>query len=220
MALSYNVLTQGNNSANQSNYATASITPTKGKLYIVGVLSATSPQVVPTISGAGITWQLIASDWQSSPYGISLFYGFAGDNAVAGALTIDFAGNSQANCFWGVVEITGAAYPAIVQSNHGNTNGVNAANLNISLAANANANNIILGLFCTGSSSGVTLVANSPFTQIVSQGLTENSYMCMQIYIGNSTSCQSNRSTSSNGNINGIAIEINSVRHDQFLEMF
>lgn len=108
MAVAFNHLTTDSSTANVSPYVTASLTPTAGRVYLVGLMvgATTSPNPTPTITGWGLTWTQVVQNVA----GFRASYIFrATGTPTAGALTITTTGANLPNgCFWSVVEAAGA----------------------------------------------------------------------------------------------------------------
>ena len=84
---------------NAASYATASWTPTTGRLAICSVENEFSGTPnTPTVSGNGLTWSQIATylcDSSGTQIRITLFAALTAGGS-AGAVTADFAGQTQA----------------------------------------------------------------------------------------------------------------------------
>lgn len=107
MAITQASLTSGSSTANQTSYTTASITPTGSRLVIVSVTNAGDDGVAPTLSGNGLTWaQIDTQTFDVIGKRLTVFRSM-GASPSTGAITIDFAGNTQAGCAWSVFEFDG-----------------------------------------------------------------------------------------------------------------
>lgn len=96
-----------------TSYATASITPLAGVLYLATFASRTAittPPNVPTASGAGLTWVLVNTvlydDTSSSQRRVSVFRAMG--TGSAGAITFDEGGQSQTSGDWSIDAFYGA----------------------------------------------------------------------------------------------------------------
>lgn len=108
--ISWTELTTSASTTNAASYATASITPAANKPVYLGVInnqaSGTSP--TPTATGNGLTWVLVATvDMVNLSRRLTVFRAL-GATPSAGAVTIDFAGNTQASACWSIQQATGA----------------------------------------------------------------------------------------------------------------
>jgi hypothetical protein len=102
-----NLLTSDGSTDNAFTYTTASITPAASRLVLVGVFVAAgiSPTPVPTVTGCGLTWELVN---QTVPAFRTVHVFRALGTPTAGPLTINFGtGNSPNGCAWTVVEYDG-----------------------------------------------------------------------------------------------------------------
>lgn len=90
-----------------TSFNTASIAPTAGRLCLVVVMSeeAAGATTTPTVTGASTTWTQVASqDVNATGNRVTVFRGIA---AGTGALTIDFAAETQTCVQWAVYEFSG-----------------------------------------------------------------------------------------------------------------
>lgn len=177
MAVAAANLTQGGSAVAGSSYSTASITPGSNRLVLVEVSTRTNASVTPntpTLSGNGLTWVQIGSsvDWDTggtSRKRTSLFRSM-GASPSTGALTFDFAGQSQTHCAWTVDECTGMdtsgtnGSGAIVQSASNQDTTGTATSLTVTLAAFSDADNATYGAFTEG--NNVQLTPGSGFSGV------------------------------------------------------
>jgi hypothetical protein len=167
-------LTNGSSTTDATSFATASISPTGGRLVLAWVINtkATTPDT-PTISGGGMTtWTQVATvlygTIASPTYRITLFRAL---QAVPGSATatIDFGGVTQTACIWVIqefanVQVTGAnGADALVQSA---TNVLNAGDFTIPIALAAAANNdngIAVGWGVATNNTGLNVTSNRTY---------------------------------------------------------
>jgi len=114
MALAPSNLTSGTSAGGSASFTTASISPTSGDLIIVsvGIVSVTpsnSKIGPPSISGAGLTFNLLSKqDSSATTKSHWVFWAVAGAGATAGALTIGWSPTGPGlNINWVVDKITG-----------------------------------------------------------------------------------------------------------------
>lgn len=176
MAITAANLTDGIDTSAGTSATTASITPTGNRLLLAIVASHRSDSVdpaAPSLSGNGLTWvQIGTALWDSTSSSrrrVTLFRAM-GASPSAGAVTIDFAGQTQANIAWAIDEFDGVdtsgtnGSGAIVQTAD-STAGINAS-IEITLGAFSDAGNATYGGFgCAGD----TGIAGTGFT-ILGQG--------------------------------------------------
>jgi len=157
-----------------TSFDTGSISPTLGRLVLVSVSSvstASAPVNIPTVSGAGMTWTQVATalETENSYRRITLFRGVSVGNS--GALTLDFAGESQLRCGWSITEINNV--------DTGGTNGANAivqsatavqsdagsyTGLTVTLGAFSSTNNATFG--AVQQQTGGVITPGSGFTEL------------------------------------------------------
>jgi len=158
------LLTSGD-SADATSYVTASISPTAGKLVLLAVANvstATPPANTPTVSGAGMTWTEVATKVETTDTfrRITVFRGVAGGSS--GALTIDFAGETQLRCGWSISEFADCdtsgtnGANGIVQSVTGENVASPNTDLSITLAAFTSTDNATYGALRKASAEAVS----------------------------------------------------------------
>lgn len=180
-------LTSGTGSS-ASSFNTSSITPSANKviLVVVQTMNTSSTPNTPSLSGCGITWTQVATanagpGSSSNRCSITLFKG-SNPSPTAGALTISYSGQSQANCGWSIDQVTGGdagsdSANAIVQSNTNTQNDTNtgshSGSFQVTLSAFSNPNNATYGAlmntaFVTYSfSAGFSQLSSVAFGQVI-----------------------------------------------------
>lgn len=213
MAISMTSLTSGGSASSANSYATASISPSASKIILLGVANprgAGSPNI-PTVTGASMTWTQVATylDSSASLRRITLFRS-VNASPGSGALTIDFAGQSQDACMWSVTEVTGAdtggtnGSNAIVQTATGEANGT-VTGVTATLGAFSNASNATFGIV-RHNSNGLAITEGSGFTELSEVAITNNRYQTQYKATNDTTVDWSWSSTSLNAT--AIAAEI------------
>lgn len=170
MAVTATALTTSQGTSATS-FNTASISPSSNKLVVltVGNKFAGVPNT-PTATGNSLTWTQIATRRSSSDTSLRItMFRAMGASPSSGAITIDFAGQTQANCEWSATEFgnvktsgTNGA-DAVVQEADNDASGT-ATGITVTLGAFANANNATHGVVITNTSLGIT--AGSGFTEL------------------------------------------------------
>jgi hypothetical protein len=160
------LLTANNHDSDLSSYATASVSPGANELITVMVLSraVSGTTNAPTLSGNGLTY--VQEETGVDGNRVSCFRAM-GASPSAGAITIDFAGQTQMYCYWKVVAwgsvdtggTNGSA--AVVQSVFAKDTATNAG-LTITLAAFGSASNATYGAV----RAGEAITPGSGFTEI------------------------------------------------------
>ena len=170
MPLAVTGLTSGTDAANLSTYTTASVTPSSNALVLLAVhtrRSAAGTPATPTATGNGLTWVAVANMTNGTNRKITILRAL-GASPSAGAITIDFAGDTQTQCSWSVIEITGVdtsgtnGSGAVVQAPAGTTG--TGTSSSITLAAFGSANNMAYGFMCVQTTGAIT--AGTGFTEV------------------------------------------------------
>lgn len=155
MAITITKLTSGTTTTDGTSAATASITPSSGKVVVI-IFAYRDSAVTPTVSGCGLTWTLIN--------GITGIYGYWGiaSSPSTGAITMTFTGDAFTSCAWSVWEIGGSniGFP-IVQSV---TDGKSGTNGSLLLNAFKSVDNATFAGFAHHSAEAST--EGSGFTEI------------------------------------------------------
>lgn len=141
MPITTATLTSSGTTTDASSFATASVSPTANQVVLVAISNTkTSGVAVPsTVTGNGITYAK-GAELVVGSRAISIWWGVS-SSPSAGAITFDFAAQTQTTCFWDVEQLTGASTSnPIVQSRTGS--GTNTtASLTSALATFADAVN-------------------------------------------------------------------------------
>jgi hypothetical protein len=205
-------LLAGYSSTAASSYTTSSISPTANRLVLLSLATTVvsgTPAVPVSVTGCGLTWQLVTSKtntWDTAT--MLMVYRAMGSAPTAGALTIAFGAN-QSSCCWSVEEFSGTDISgsngagAIVQTASNQNKG--ATSLTASLSAFAGVNNATFGCCRTGVYSAV---AGSGFTQLANVG--SNPRLQTQFKSMNDTLVDWTSSAATN--FIGIAVEIKCVQ--------
>jgi hypothetical protein len=110
MAITCTHITTGASTTDGTSFATASVTPSANKLYLLFISNtkATTADAVSSVSGNGLTWVSVASrNFNTSNVNrISVYRAMIASAPSAGAITITFAA-SQTGCAWSLLEIDG-----------------------------------------------------------------------------------------------------------------
>lgn len=107
-AIAISELTSGATGADASSFNTASVTPASGAAVLVIVQNSDGVPLAPSsITGSSISdGSCTVSVSFASTHRLTICRALS--TGAAGAITIDWAGNSQSNCGWKVLQITGA----------------------------------------------------------------------------------------------------------------
>lgn len=157
-----------------TSFVTASITPGANKLMILGVRNALAAGVpnVPTVTGNGLTWVQIATVLDTAGTGtrrLTLFRAL-GASPSAGTVTIDFAGQTQANGDWTIEEFDNIdtsgtnGSGAVLQSGTAGQTATTNTGITATLSALASALNASYGYIVKNAASGPT--AGSGYTEL------------------------------------------------------
>ncbi len=111
MAITATVATQNSTSTDATNYNTASLTAAANKLYLLVVAHGNTggATATPTATGGGLgTWVVVESNQQGTGnQRITVLRAMSASPGAAAAVNIDFAGATQHNCLWKIIEIDG-----------------------------------------------------------------------------------------------------------------
>jgi hypothetical protein len=209
----YNI-TSGANAVGGASFNTASITLTANKLGLLTVSSRMNSSVTPntpTITGWSLVGTIEYDTVAPSQKKLSLFRRLSGTTSTS-TYTIDFGGQSQTHCDWGVDEIYGInttgtnGANAIVQYATAKDETLATSSVTVTLATFANTGNPTYGVFAHGgtvasSTAGTgftTICPDTGYTKLATEFRTTNS----------TTVSISSNAFDQHG---GIAIELNSV---------
>jgi len=218
MSIAISAVTTKASTGTVTSLATASISPTADSLILATVVSRLGSSVdptEPTLSGNGLTWVVVGTsvfdNTSSSRRRITLFRSL-GASPSAGALTADFAGQSQTSSLIVVDEASGVdtsgtnGSGAVVQSAVNQDTSGSASSLTVTLGSFSGAGNATYGTFGYANptydataGSGFTRLGNVVDSVPDIRGTTE--YL-----LGNDTSVD--MTWGSGGEVGGIAIEI------------
>ena len=145
MAITPSVLTSGVSGTDGTSVATASVTPTDGRLAVALICGTQTPPATPTCSGNGQTWANFETiNWAtgaSPTRSLTAFSAFV-TGAATGTITFDFGAGTQTSFAWIVIEFDGAL--DIVQST--SKAGTNSSMSNTLVAFNSAADNMAVGV--------------------------------------------------------------------------
>jgi hypothetical protein len=212
MAVAATNLTTSRSGGDATLYNTASITPGANRLILLAIgqlASSAGDAVQPTVTGCGLTWELVASRGVVGQRKVYLFRSM-GAAPTTGQITIDYgAGNSQLGCDWSVVEFTGMdtsgvnGSGAIVQAASAAVNPGTGATA--TLAAFSSADNATFSMAAHSIQEATT--PGSGFTQIATvSGSSPASSLTTAFRPDNDTTADYSWTTSTSGGV--IAAEI------------
>lgn len=174
MAISVTSLTSGSSTSNVTSYATASITPTAGRVVFVAVsgtgLIAGTHWTVTGLSG---TWNRFADHFYSNANSKHIDVFWCTDFTGSGTLTLGNT-DSATGCLWSVFEVDGAdTTTPVVTSNvvSGNSGATNVASLSLTLSAASNSNNRPFAVFTDDDNTAADHVARTNWTAIHTNGV-------------------------------------------------
>lgn len=175
-----NLLIAAVGTADATSFNTGSISPSPNRLVIITVFNAqaSGTPATPSVSGLGLTWDLIRtrpSSVMPDKVRITMFRAVVPASGVAsGALTVDMGGVTVTDFFYDITEFANfdATLPngagAILQSNDNERFDTNTG-ISVSLSANQNSNNAVYGVH-----TAVDLVGQSPGTGFTQLGFSFN----------------------------------------------
>lgn len=151
--------------------STGSVTPSADNLIIAVVytIGSAAPNI-PTASGNGLTWVQVATELDTNSLRRVTVFRAMGASPTAGAITFDFAGQTQASFCWSIVQFSNVkttgtnGSDALVQSVAAMTTGT-ATSLSCTLGALSAPNNAVFAGFGYPLNSA-TVTPGSGFTQV------------------------------------------------------
>ena len=163
-------LTTDGSTADATSYNTASISPSPNKLVLMAVCSTGAINVC-SATGAGMTWTVVRQkqDTINASRQITLFRALSGSPS-SGAVTIDFAGETQGRCAWTIVEFGNVDFGgtnganAVVQS--ADTYNVDDSPFSVTLAAFSDPNNATFGAFAPMANNVTVITSGTGFTEL------------------------------------------------------
>ncbi len=178
MAVSATNLTHGEGGTGFTSKATASISPSAGKLYLISITSKKAGQTtnVPTVTGCSLTWVQVNTVNTTVGQGCRTTVVRAMGTPTTGTLTIDWAGQSQDRAAWSVDEFSGVVTTgsngadAVVQSNTNQGSGV--TSLTVTLSTFGSSGNAAFGTISAIGPPAWTV--GSGFTELANQGTAES----------------------------------------------
>lgn len=212
MAIAAAHLVTSSSETDATSYETASIDPSDNNLVLAAVYSrevSSGIPNIPTLSGNGITWVAVTNVLLQDIHRITVLRGLVASPS-AGAVTIDFDGQTQTYCGWSISEFSGI--------NLGGTNGSGAVgntasntdenagtSLTVTLPAFGSADNATYGVM-RHSSEANTITAGTGFTELAETNNTNLGSFESEFKASNDTSVD--WSFASSAGMLGIAVEI------------
>lgn len=209
MAFAAANLTTSGSTTDATSFATASVAPTANALVLIGVTSnvASGTANAPTVTGAGVTF--VQEDTVSlSTARLTVLRGLEAAPS-SGALTIDFAGQTQTACCWSVIEITGTSTAGTSGSDavrQSITNsGSSITSITATLAAFEDAAHATVGFF--QHSTNENTVVGGGFTELGDVGVaTPNTSIFSEWLNGTDTTVDASWATTTNARVIGLEI--------------
>lgn len=212
-------LTTSSSITDATSYATASISPTANRLVLLAVANAVTSGTpnAPTATGASMTWTQVTTVTTTQTR-LTLFRALS-SSPGSGAITIDFAGQTQTSCQWQISQFSGVitsgtnGADAIVQSATNNGTGTSGTT---TLAAFGSTFNGCYGAFRISANETVTV--GSGFTELNQVGTTEGNRLQTEWKNSNDTSVDA--SWTSNVTYRILAVEIKATPPTGFIGFF
>lgn len=216
MAIAATHLTTDASGTNASSYATASISPTADCLILAAVASQDSSDTgAPSLSGNGLTWELIDSFIYSTTGQVSRLSLFRAMGAApsAGAVTITMS-SASIGCAWSISEFSGVntsganGAGAVLQSAT-NVATATTSPLTVTLAAFADAANRPYGAFVDTRGDAAELSVGSGFSMLgIDFHTSPQTTIATEWKTSTDTSVDMSPSGAASVDIGGIAVEI------------
>jgi hypothetical protein len=213
MSISPGLLTESGDETDLSSYATASVSPSAGRLVVASCANTQNSDnaVQPTISGNGQTWTTLGSVLfaTGNRRRITLFAAFIASPS-AGAITFDFGGTTQQRLIWSVTEFSGVGGTNVATAVLQTVTNTGTTPLTVTLAAFNNANNGAFG--CFSANDTVTSPTSTPGTGWTELSDRNNAgvspiNLSTQWRVDNDTTCDASFTGTISASA-GIAIEI------------
>jgi hypothetical protein len=214
VAIAFSSLTDNSSASDATTYATASVTLTANRLYLLFVShrTTTGPVTAATATSTGATWVAIDSQGFNNDDGtglnrITVLRTMVGSDQT-GAITIAFGGQTQLGAAWAVIEVTGMdtsgtnGSGAIVTSNKNLSTGVLTLTLTFA-ALSASANRPIAGF---GSINSNAANQSTDWTQLAER-IGDTAYLCVA-WNDSDADTTVVSTISSNSDHGGVGIEI------------
>lgn len=178
-AITENPLTGDSSTTDATSFNTASITPTADRLILVAISARNISTAIPTptVTGNGITYELVDSYGSGSTPAVFLFRGMNASPS-AGAITISFGSTTIESICWSVseyanVKTTGTnGSNAITQSNTGTGSG--ATSLTVNLGAFESSDNATFGMILHTANEATTQGSGFSLIHSTSKGTPTN----------------------------------------------
>jgi hypothetical protein len=200
------LLTSGGSTTDGTEFTTASITPTAGRLQLLWVLESITKTSPTTVVGNSLTWEAVGTADVDASRRMTLYRAMG--TPSAGTIVVTFA-DSQNSCVWVVAEVanvntsgTGGS-GAIVQATAGTATAAPTAHAN-TLAAFEHANNLHIAAVSIATTS-FTITEDAAFTALAETGQGTNP---IRISVAYATNTLTNSSTQSGGTAAGIVHSI------------
>lgn len=142
-----NLETSGDN-VDRTSYSTSSISPASNALILAWVYSIVASPNTPTATGNGLTWVEVATIVDSGTNRRLTLFRAMGVSPTSGAVTFDFAGQTQTGCTWSVIQYSGVDIRG--------TNGSNAVVQSATAATPASDSSLIVTLAAFASTANAT----------------------------------------------------------------
>lgn len=178
MAISATSLTSGTDNATTTSFATASVSPTSGRMVYIGIgtiqpSGSEAAAAAPSgLSGNGLTWTKVHEEVSTVTGVASSVWRAKADSPSSGAITITFAAN-KAFAAWSVIEVDGAdtsgtnGANSVVQSAGAQADSGSATSAPVTLSTFADAGNGAVGFFFhVGIGSTPTATADTGWTEL------------------------------------------------------
>lgn len=206
-------LTASSSTADATSFATASVSPGANRLILAVISTAAgSAPNAPTATGNGLTWSQVATNNYVAGNRRVTVLRAMGSSPSSGAITFDFAGQTQTSAVWSIVQLTNVntsgsgGSGAIVQSS---TSTVGAGVSSVpapTLSAFENAANFNVTII-SGDISG-TVTPDGDFTELTDTNIGSGNVTMDVQYAANQTTNTSTLSTTTSAGGGAISIEV------------
>ncbi|MHA1303716.1 MAG: hypothetical protein ACTSPI_08445 [Candidatus Heimdallarchaeaceae archaeon] len=216
MAISVTHILTAGTGTDANSYDTASVNLSANKLVLLAVASvstASAPVNVPTVTGASRTWTQVATAVEpADTYRRITVFRSLSSSGNSGALTIDFAGETQLRCGWSISEFDNVdtsgtnGANAIVQSANVESGVSETTGITVTLNAFSSTDNATYGAVRKGAVGAVS--PGSGFSELGEADFETGNKIQTEWKATNDTSVDWSWASESSTYPTGIAVEI------------
>ncbi len=208
MSIAVTNLLGTSSTSSATSFTTASVSPAAAQLLLLSTINAKSGGAnTPTITGLGLTWQLLNTAAFNGDRQVSVFGAFTGAAApTPGTILIDFGANTQVGCGW-ILDSLSSAWQAL-QATSFNVTGTSVTKAYTTFGDAVNN----LAYAAVGNEHGVlTPRASWTNTTNISCASGRPMWMGTEYFIGSDTAASASRVSSATWGIVGLEVALRTV---------